>query len=52
MLFLEFVDGLKIAVEIGARVVPSIIGVVDVLVSPKVGKEDLARVCLDVGKCI
>jgi hypothetical protein len=52
VLFLELVDGLEVAVEIGARIVPSIAGVVDVLICPKIRKEDLARVWLDVGKRI
>lgn len=52
MFFLELVEGLEIAIEISTAIVPGVARVVDILVRPEVGEEDLTGVCPNVGECI
>lgn len=50
VLLLELVDRLEVAVEVRSVVVPRVSGIVDVLVSPEVGENDLAAVRSQVGE--
>lgn len=50
VLLLKHVDGFKIAEE--SFFIPRITRVMDLLVSPFIGEEDLSGVSSDVGKCI
>lgn len=50
MLLLELVDRFEVSVEVLAAIAPRITGVMNVGISPWVGKDDFATVGLDVGE--
>ena len=52
MLLFQLVYRLEVAIKIRARIGPRITWVVNVLIRPKVGEEDLSGISTDVRKCV
>ena len=48
MLLLQVVDGLEVAIEVLAIVVPGVTGIVDVLVRPGIGEKDFPCVSFQI----